>query len=789
MPAPIAQNEKMSSVIAARETRTFIDALIASFASALRMSEGTARPAALLWTDTDSQWRELIPVLREHLAELYTLGQYNPSTKTGPAIWLKCIVDRTIAEEQLPADKTPVLYLPGVSRQKLRAGNDCPMALQPLIELQYRGAVWHQVNGRDWTVEAFMVSEEGLRLDVAKDLRTHEAMLRALPLIAETDVDDLRGRRLDADDFDRLAVADAVRDLLRWMNDQDTFRGSLDNARWEAFRNLCQTEFDLDPDEDSPTVAAAGLAVGGGKWDTVWERYCEAPRGYPGVRTLLREPLPGQGKFAFDGSRNPIVNEESEERLREDLEASLSLPHSDICDRVISLDREHGTRRAWVWAQLGESPLANVLEPLSRLASLAKFALGGESVAAMIRTYAKDGWRCDRAVLETLSLQNFSQGSLIPQLVRALYETWLDLSARHFQELCSNDLDQVRALVTGVTAEKDTCLLFVDGLRFDIAGWLVEELDTRGVQAKLTHRLSPIPTVTATAKPIAAPIHERLSGIDSPEDFTPINTANKLPVNTRRLRDAISSEEVEILDANEPRIPSGTEGGGWLELGQLDELGHKLGVSLTQHMRSDIQEIADATIRLLNSGWAKIRIVTDHGWLLLPGGMPKVNLPPHLVETKWARCAVVRPGAMPEIPTYPWYWNEHVRIASPPGIACFNTGVEYSHGGVSLQECVVPEITVVQAAPQISARIKNVLWHGMRCRVTVDTTTDIRVDMRLNWKQPNTSIVAALKDIGAPGEVSLVVDDEHEGSSAMIVAIDANGNILDRALTTVGETQ
>jgi hypothetical protein len=780
----------MSSVIASRETRTFIDALIASFANALRTSEGTSQPATLLWTDADSQWRELIPVLQEHLPELYTFGPYNPSARTGPAIWLKCIVDRTLSEELLPAGRAPVLYLPGVSRQKLRAGNDCPPALQSLIELQYRGVVWHQVNGRDWTVEAFMVSEEALHLDVAKDLRTREAMLRALPLLAKTNVDDLRGRRLDADDFDRLAVGDTVRDVLRWMSDQDAFRRSLDDARWEAFRSLCQAEFDFDPDQDPPTASAAKLSVGADKWDKVWERYCEAPGGYPGIRALLREPLSGQGKFAFDGSRNPITNEEAEDRLSQELESLLSLPHPDICERVISLEREHGPRRAWVWAQLGESPLANALEPLSRLASLAKSPLGGESVVSMTRAYAKDGWRCDRAALETLSLQNFNQGgSLTSKLVRALYETWLDRSARHFQELCSNEIDHVHALVASVTAEKDTCLLFVDGLRFDIAGWLVEELDSRGVHAKLTHRLSPIPTVTATAKPIAAPIHERLSGIDSPEDFTPIDTATNSPVNARRLRQAMADKQIEVLDANEPRIANGTEGGGWLELGQLDELGHKLGASLTQHIRSNIQEITDATIRLLNSGWTKVRIVTDHGWLLLPGGMPKVNLPPHLVETKWARCALVRPGAMTDMPTYPWYWNEHVRIASPPGIACFNTGVEYSHGGVSLQECVVPEITVGLATPQITARIKEILWHGMRCRVRVDTTADVRIDMRLNWKQPNSSIVAASKDIGSSGEVSLVVDDEHEGSSAMIVAIDASGNVIDRALTTVGETQ
>ena len=52
--------------------------------------------------------------------------------------------------------------------------------LQPLVELQYRGEVWHQRNGRDWTVEAFLVSEDGLDLDVARDTQTREAILRAI---------------------------------------------------------------------------------------------------------------------------------------------------------------------------------------------------------------------------------------------------------------------------------------------------------------------------------------------------------------------------------------------------------------------------------------------------------------------------------------------------------------------------------------------------------------------------------------------------------------------------------
>ncbi len=182
-------------------------------------------------------------------------------------------------------------------------------------------------------------------------------------------------------------------------------------------------------------------------------------------------------------------------------------------------------------------------------------------------------------------------------------------------------------------------------------------------------------------------------------------------------------------------------------------------------------------------------MVTDHGWLLLPGGLPKVELSPHLVATKWSRCAAVKGGSTPSIPTYPWYWNPVLRIASPPGIGAFIANTEYAHGGISLQECVIPDLLVKRGEEAVAATISAISWRGMRCRVAVKTNTaGLQVDLRLNWKQAVSSIVAAAKELGPNGEASLAVsDDKHEGTAASVVVSDMSGRVLDYKPTTVGE--
>jgi hypothetical protein len=111
-----------------------------------------------------------------------------------------------------------------------------PDALKPLVELQYRGTVWTQKNGKDWTVRAFLVSDDGgLGLDVAEDSLTLQAIQGALKQLALTPVARLRGdppKRLEAEDFDRLVIGDTPRDLLLWLGNPNAIRQQWDHGTW-----------------------------------------------------------------------------------------------------------------------------------------------------------------------------------------------------------------------------------------------------------------------------------------------------------------------------------------------------------------------------------------------------------------------------------------------------------------------------------------------------------------------------------------------------------------------------
>lgn len=742
-------------------------------------SDGVA-PDAVLWTDKERHWEPAIPHLQGELP-LLTLGPYAPEVLTGPAIWLRCVIAGTLPELELP-EGTPVIYLPGVSRADLRAVEDCPRELQPLAELQYRGVLFSHPNGRDWTPAAFLQGRLGI--GVAGDAGTRTALARALPKVLDEPVEALAAQApLTAADLNALLVPDPERDLLLWLNDPEGHNRAKDPASRAAFRSLCVSQYGFDPDADGELGAARLLAQGEGVWKKAWSRYADAPKRYPNLPALLDRASPPENLKLFEPSSPyyPRDNRCEEDNLREALLALSGSTASEARKELSALEARHGERRGWVWAELGQSPLALALVPLSRLVEATAKPLGAGTPAELAERYASEGWKADRAALDALAAtDDAADYAAVRAAVRGVYAEWLEGCALRFQEaVAAEPLPAPEGLEPG-GPEPGRCLLFTDGLRYDVALRLAELLEARDAGVEKAWRYGALPGVTSTAKPALSPARPLL-GPGSKLDAT----AGGKAVTAVSLRRLLEDRGYQILKGEEVGSPQGS---AWTEMGDLDALGHSRGCKMAFDVERSLRELASRVEALLEAGWREVRVVTDHGWLLLPGALPKVDLPEHLTVVRKGRCARLKSGAHAEGQKVPWSLDPEVSVAAAPGIAAYEAGKEYEHGGLSPQECIVPVLTVTASGAGVpaTATIAEVKWTGLRCRVRVEGAPDgAKVDLRSRAADPSTSIAApkTLKD----GTASLpVADDAREFEAAIVVVLDRDDRVLAQATTVVG---
>ncbi len=182
-------------------------------------------------------------------------GPYDAGNRTGPAIWLRCVLAGKVPEISWPTTAVPIIYLPGVSRATLRATEECPNELKPLAELQYRGVFWSQVNGKDWTIAAFLQTNHGgLQLKLARDTATATSIRRSLDKLVDVPVADLKAKsaagELNSSFFDSLISDDPIDDLLSWLADPNGTRNRWEPGRWETLCSRCLADYGFDAVRD-----------------------------------------------------------------------------------------------------------------------------------------------------------------------------------------------------------------------------------------------------------------------------------------------------------------------------------------------------------------------------------------------------------------------------------------------------------------------------------------------------------------------------------------------------------
>jgi hypothetical protein len=124
-----------------------------------------------------------------------------------------------------------------------------------------------------------------------------------------------------------------------------------------------------------------------------------------------------------------------------------------------------------------------------------------------------------------------------------------------------------------------------------------------------------------------------------------------------------------------------------------------------------------------------------------------------------------------------------------PGAYSFASGMEYTHGGISLQECLIPDLTFANSlqGKTISVAIETVQWMGLRCRVAIKPPAEgLFAVLRSKANDANTNICAP-KPFDNEGRAGLLVEDETlAGSATSLVIFEISGRVLSKQATIIG---
>lgn len=773
---------------------TLVRAVIAKvLRDAASFNEGTSsEPAAVLWSDPDRTWESVIRSLQEAVPVL-VLGEYDSATAHGPALWLRAVLAsrETAGLPDYLAERDGrnpwVIYLPGVSRSSVADTGTIDVSLAPLAEIAVRSNWWPSAYGQaPWTPYSFLASKQGVGLDVAGDAATKATLREVLGKLLLEDVDDLKRKgRLDSSRLRRFVLKDHVRTLLDWMNDPERTRASLSGARWKALVASCIDSYGFSPEKDGTLTAASKLGTRSGEWNTVWQRFAENPAHYPNIPALLDQARPKEVPLFGDTDPHPDSwpswNYDQEEALRTELGALET--RQDPRGQIVELAAAHSAREESIWAMLGQAPLARAVGYLAELSDRVATSRLPSDLSAQIAWYGDDGYKVDDlAVRAIASAKSAQDRAAVTAALGALYDTWVDDSARAFQKAATSGYPGQ----TGMDIEPGTAVVYVDALRFDLATRLARRLSP--LDTTVVTRLAAFPSVTPTGQPAVAPISIAVTGgaaFDAADD-------QGRSLKGTVLRSALKGSGVQFLewDTADPGDPAGK---AWTQTNSIDSLGHSHGLALADLLDQQLDLVAERVRGLLEAGWQKVVIVTDHGFLLPGQHAPKVTLPLQVTEGDAARkprvARLKAAATRPEFPVVPWTWDPSVDMVSAPGTGAFEAGRLYEHGGLSLQECVIPVVTVSQsssAAAQV--RIDGLRWTGQRCRIDYSPAeTELVAEIRLHPADESSTVGGPKPPVEA-GEVKVLVDEEQapEGASAWVVLLNSNSEVLAQAQTTVG---
>jgi hypothetical protein len=737
-------------------------------------------PLCILWTDKGREWEAFLPILDAAGLDIFILGDYSPEKKSGPAPYILWSLTHA------GIHSIPLVYLPGFGVEELKATDSCSPSIQPLAALRYQSTVFSHPNGKDWSLSGWFSSATGAALNLQDSDQARTMLRSSFRYLLQKPLEELRDTIWTTENLTGTVVCDPVLSALKWLGGGKT---AVPTEDWAAFTEKAKKEFGFIPEKQSTVEVAARLASGTEKkLDPLWARFSENPSRYPLVISLLGSLVvptySGDLLIPPDFGRYPQWYKKLHETLASELRAlGTIIDQFQLISRLNKLWGDFHELESSLWAAQAPIPLLPLLKDLSALAVAVQKKPTNHDWPALVAWYSSSGMEADRLVLKLMGWkQDLGLRTSLQAILQNLYLPWLEALTRIVEQAYMAQPEYFTQPPLGSSLPYITheAVLFVDALRMDLGSSLGQMLKDKGLSVEITPGVTVLPTTTSTAKAAVSPLRSHLQGGD-------LNTDDAYPIldgkacNADVLRKGLEERGWSILKPDNLTLVQY----GWMENNDLDSRGHE--GTLQDQVTSTLDSLVYTIQKLLERGWERVRVVTDHGFLLVPLGLPKTNLPPVLVESKGGRAAIMKLSSQaPNLPV-PWFWDPVQNYNLAPGISTFYQS-NFAHGGLSLQELVVPTLLVTANSSGSAARNSPVdatlIWKGLRLRIGMDEHPENwSMDLRHSAVDPATSLLGGKRPLAS----SIAVDDDHQGKKAQFMILDEHDAIVFQRETVIGE--
>jgi hypothetical protein len=435
------------------------------------------------------------------------------------------------------------------------------------------------------------------------------------------------------------------------------------------------------------------------------------------------------------------------------------------------------------WAREGEVSgwrvLARMVETVLGAAGALDTITQYTTPAAMVEQYTSRWWQVDRDYRYFRTELDHSAGHLDAALkwTSRLYHDYLEGVNSHFGKWVSDQNTwppknhQLGGAALWNSSARETgglqAVMLVDALRYELAQDLAGRLDLAPHQLGIW--FSPVPSVTEVGMAALLPGWPEFQ-VDYARggwQITGPGTTDNLARKDKRLSWLVkhlgSAAVFDLdqwlttsLDQLQPDL-------NWIVVTSsvIDTIGEGVGTVALHTFDSLLNRLEQGVRRLLAAGCTNVHIVTDHGFLLREAvrETDKVQVEAEGVLKKAERYLIGRDLPPTDLPHLPVSGSGNLVAWFPPGIGCFvTTGpYNYMHGGIALQEIVIPYIHLRQTLLERPVGVALHLVDGPEIRNAIFKVrlTPERVDLLSKARQVELDITRGTERVSQVWEAQL----------------------------------